>query len=227
MSISEKTLEKLFSNSSLVLVLIGVLLIIVGAAGGWANLSIEINDSKWQIVLAIVGVSLIGAGTFIIVKDKSVKPKSNQLGIRIISPNSGNEVAEETEIYGVFDHLPENTLLKIFTKSLKTNEYWPQPTDVSIDKEKNTWSGYVHIGENEGKQRQIVITAIGEAGKNACQYYEKVGREIHTWIGFDQLPPGTTVFDSVIVRRGHKSSPVMEKRNLESERPIILREDKK
>lgn len=66
--LDKSVVEKLLSNTPLALVIIGVLLFVIGAAGGLPRFSIHVAESGWRIALAILGLVLIAAG-YLVWKD--------------------------------------------------------------------------------------------------------------------------------------------------------------
>jgi len=69
--------EKLIENSSLTLVVIGLLILVIGATGGWTSpsLTIQVNEIAWQIALSIVGaiVTCIGILPFLPGQVRSIR----------------------------------------------------------------------------------------------------------------------------------------------------------
>ena len=58
----ETLIEKLANNSLLALVIVGVLLFVIGAAGGFPLLSIQVPEIGWRVALAVLGLALAFGG---------------------------------------------------------------------------------------------------------------------------------------------------------------------
>jgi hypothetical protein len=196
-------IELIKTNSPYILVIIGLLLLIIGANGGWPQPYLCINEIIWRIILAVMGFIVSLTGIFIIIREKKDRKTISvkNYGIKILSPEKNQGVGDRVDITGIFEKWPEHQTVKLFIKSPKTNEYWPQPKPISIDKNKESWKGQVYMGCDIGKERNIVIALINEGGQSLCDYYEKVGKKTNQWIGVQKLPNDVIECDSVLVIR--------------------------
>jgi hypothetical protein len=66
----KSVIEKVISNTPLALVLIGLLLVVIGAAGSWPGPALQVNELGWRIALAFMGVIVVGVGGLLIWREK-------------------------------------------------------------------------------------------------------------------------------------------------------------
>jgi hypothetical protein len=68
---SEKSIyEKLIENTPLAVIVMGLFLVVVSAAGGWPGAQVQISE-VWRIILAIIGVIVSGFGATLLWRDKT------------------------------------------------------------------------------------------------------------------------------------------------------------
>ncbi len=74
--VDKEVVKELFRNVPVFLVLGGVFLFMVGAAGGFPPISIEVVESEWRLASAILGLILVVFGFFFWHKEKKVVHES-------------------------------------------------------------------------------------------------------------------------------------------------------
>src|SRR5438309_7202095 len=94
-------IEKLIERTPLAFVILGSILVIVGA-GGVQYLKVQVNEMGWRIALAAMGVVLCAVGSLVLWREKATTPsiKHSDFGIRIDGPKTGDEVGDRAAIIG-------------------------------------------------------------------------------------------------------------------------------
>jgi len=185
--------EKLMNNPAPVLILIGLFLVVIGAAGGWPSPALQVNELGWRIVLAAIGVIVAGVGGLLLWRESAspgLPPSCDAYGIRIVSPRPGADIEAEDEIHGTCEKtLPKDTVMRVFHIASEDQVYWPMlEANVHFDLEHKTWHTRSFIGGGPGP-RDIVIALMGPAGQALWRYYVKVIKETDKWVGIDALTP--------------------------------------
>ncbi|MBM3130523.1 MAG: hypothetical protein FJ009_18080 [Chloroflexi bacterium] len=195
-------IDKLISNTALALVVIGVVLVVIGAAGGWPNPALQVNELGWRIVLASFGVVITGTGGLLLWRERISRPSGNVLsreeyGIKIAAPKNGAQINSHFEMVGTYRKKPSNGCnLQVFVVYRENQEYWPARSTVTFDTERKTWHAQVHIGGNPGPRR-IVVAVVGQGGQALWDYYFKVGKETERWPSIHVLTPDTIECDEI------------------------------
>ena len=203
--LDKSTIEKVISNTPLALVLIGLLLVVIGAAGGWPSPALQVNESGWRIALAAMGVVVVGVGGLLLWREKAPPastPSCEVYGIKIVYPRNGQEVEADFEIYGTYKTKPPNEkIVQVFHGPPGTPAYWPIiEAKVNFDVERKTWHTGARIGGNPAP-RDIVVALMEQAGQALCDYYHKVGEETGKWPGIITLTPDIVECDRVTIKR--------------------------
>ena len=71
----DKFIEAITKNTPLAVIVVGLLLVVVGAAGGWAP-AFQVSGLVWQIVLVVMGVVVTGSGIAFIWREKNIVSNS-------------------------------------------------------------------------------------------------------------------------------------------------------
>lgn len=85
---TEKLFGKLIENAPLALVIIGVLLLVTAATGGWSQLKLEVIEPGWRVMLAVAGV-IVAAGGGVLMWGKRPERApidAKKFGFKITSP---------------------------------------------------------------------------------------------------------------------------------------------
>ena len=212
----KSTIDKVIANTTFALVLVGLLLFVIGAAGGWPDPLLRINELGWRVALAAMGGIIAGFGVLLIWRERNRnKPQLDQdYGLKIVSLQDGQDVGEELDVHGTYQKRPPNGSVKLFIKSPRTGEHWPETTKITF--KENTWHGRVQIGGKAGRKRIVEIAVMGEAGQVLCEYYEKVGKDTGEWPGIVKMPSDIYAYDSKLVIRGdapERKSSVRDKKS--------------
>lgn len=76
----EKIIEKLIGNAPLLILLIGVIVFAIGAAGGLpiGDPPLQVHDSGWRLALGGMGALLAAAGLLLVFRDSALGMKSSK-----------------------------------------------------------------------------------------------------------------------------------------------------
>lgn len=96
-------LEKIIDKTGLFLLVAGILVLIVGASGGFSSpsVSIAISDVAWKIVISLVGIVLFSVGLFQIIQERKLTQRTDKMrmfpiqGIALIGSSSVYHHARE------------------------------------------------------------------------------------------------------------------------------------
>jgi hypothetical protein len=184
----ESIFKKLLENTPLVIIVIGLFLFVLGAAGGLSKADLKIESTPWRIALAAMGaiVSIVG-GLFLVRENSggsSSKELSKDYGIKISHPKNGDEVGNPVKLFGTYKIKPPKDLIRIVEYSPMLNQYWPKEY-IKFDNN-GDWDTEITIG-GSGEKRKIFIVAIGGDTKALLDYSKKVGKETNRWIGIENL----------------------------------------
>ncbi len=149
--LDETTLAKLIDRAPLAVIVIGVLVFIIGAAGGLpiGNPPLQVTDFAWRVGLGIMGLILVAAGLLLLSREdgllisRSHKTTASKYGIRIESPREGAQVNEFVDIAGSYTVKPPDNALRLFTVVPDGGSFQPQAI-VQFDAGKK-WHGKVRL----------------------------------------------------------------------------------
>ena len=204
---SEKSIffESVLKNTPIALVIIGLIVLLIGAAGIWSNLPIQINELVWRKTVAIIGGIVSSIGVLLIIlerfqKNQILSPTQKKFDLQITSPNK--DVIKTTplifEISGTYSgELIDNTI-QIYV--VGGNEYYPimKPNDYTASN--GIWIANVGMGTEGNPGPKTIVVAVGGRGAQALyKYYWKVGTEKKVWVSIDMLPPDLVECDRVNV----------------------------
>ena len=199
----ESIIKKLLENTPLVIMVIGLLLFVLGAAGGWAKADLKIESTPWRIALASMGaIVFIVGGLFLGEKsgDSTSTLTRKDYGIKITFHQDGAEVGQEIEALGTYETRPPDNLIRILEHSPVSHHYWPKRY-VTINVKQKTWSATTRVGGSPNDKRLIVVASVGDGGRALFDYYDKVGNELKQWVGIRTFPPDVKECDRIIVKR--------------------------
>jgi hypothetical protein len=96
-------IEAVIKNTPFAIIIAGVLLVLIGAAGGWPP-SLQINGLGWQIFLAVTGLVVSGSGFALLWRERNMGAKSalENETLRLIVYSSD---IQTTELRGTKDGL--------------------------------------------------------------------------------------------------------------------------
>ena len=115
----KKLVEKVIENTPLSIIVIGIFLFLIGAAGGLPPLKLHVIETEWRIALASLGVITAGIGGFLIWGTRTGKKTKEYLridyGIKFTAPSHHKEVDDRFDVEGLYKiKLPSDIVLGIF-----------------------------------------------------------------------------------------------------------------
>jgi hypothetical protein len=201
----EKLLNSLVKNTPLAVVVIGVLLVVIGAAGGLPQLSLKVAEPGWRFASGAAGTLVAGFGGFLILRAPSRSSNLAALaegyGLKIFSPVNASDVKEYVGVFGTFKNRPPDKSVWIIERSLRSgvNSFKRRPLFDETDKR---WSApQCRLGGKTGEKRVLFVAVVGDSGQALADYYFKVGNETGQWPGIETLPLDIVPCDSIQVRR--------------------------
>ena len=199
--------EKLIDRAPLAVIVIGVVVFIIGAAGGLptGNPPLQVTDFTWRIGLGLIGLILVLVGLLLIVREEqpSISKNPKVYGVKIESPTNMAQVSETIAIVsGRYSTKPPDGTLRLFTVTTPDDKsFWPQEIVKNFDDAKKKWSARVHLGGNPRYSMFIVVALVGQASQKFWDYYYKVGEKTN-WTPIDgPLPKDVGECDRVWVER--------------------------
>ena len=207
----ESFFGKLLDNTPLAVIVIGVVLLIMGAAGGLSKPEVNINEFGWRIAVAFMGVlTALGGGLLFWRKESQVDQKNAvKYGFRITSPVDGQEV-DVVDVRGTYQHKPPaEAIISVFELTPSRNELWPKSIEyIDLDETKKTWRAErVRVGSSVG-QKVLAVAVVGKAGQALLDYYQRVAERTNPHPGILRLTPDMVICDRVSVKRSTpRSSP--------------------
>jgi hypothetical protein len=188
----------------LAVMVVGALLVVIGAAGGIQKISLSIPELGWRIALAVMGAVVAGLGVILIWRrgrDVQASPEEiKDYELKIAFPTREQEVGERIRMSGTYKRKPPTGSVVILDQSLADGRYWFKRSLVDFE-EPNRWSADLHIAGQPPTHRKICIAVAGPAGKALLEYYFTVTKETEKYVGVSTLTPDIAVCDSVVVWR--------------------------
>lgn len=166
-AISE-AVQKLFESTELLLIVLGILVVIFGAAGGVTyNNWFPISQQWAQIFVSIVGLLFALCGVlFVLVKPRSARP----YGISITSPTRGAQI-KRTNVTGTIRKLPPKEYKLWILRIYPTDEYQPL-RKISLNKGQKDWEARdCDIGGKPGESRRLGACLIGPTSQILFEYF--------------------------------------------------------
>jgi hypothetical protein len=202
---SNSTIEKLIDRAPLAVIFIGVLVFVIGAAGGLpvGSPPLQVTDFTWRIGLGGMGVILVIAGLLLLsreneprnrlgAKERKIQVLScSKYGLNIVSPAEYDEVRNSFQVSGTLDRdLPDRFTIWTSTFEIyedgknRRKKYWPQEPARLVG---HRWYSQInHIGGNTGQQKEFLVLLVGPEGQALFRYFKAVGHE-GFWPPIDQL----------------------------------------
>lgn len=180
----KRLVEKVIENTPLSIIVIGIFLFLIGAAGGWPSLKLNVNELGWRIALASLGVITSGIGGLLIWRTKTGNKTDEYLrkdyGIKFTSPSHYKEVNDKFDVEGSYKiKLPGDIVLGIFEFSPYSRQYYPRRL-ANFDENLKVWKvPSLGIGGKSGEERIIVAVIMGKAGQSLWDYSGKLVEIIH------------------------------------------------
>ena len=181
--LDENTVAKLIDRAPLAVIVIGVLVFIIGAAGGLpiGNPPLQVTDFAWRVGLGAMGLILVAAGLLLLSREdepsisSGYKATASKYGIKIESPREGAQVNEFVDVAGSYTVKPPDNTLRLFTVMPDGGSFWPQAI-VQFDADKK-WHGKVRLSDAPRYAMWIVAAIVDVPGQVLWDYYYKVGEK--------------------------------------------------
>jgi hypothetical protein len=213
---------KLIDNTPLAIIAIGLLLFVIGAAGGWPSPKLQVNEPGWRIGLAIMGVAMSAMGAALIWRartpGKIEEGIRENFGIQITQPEHKDIVPNQIEVKGTFGKKPPTGInLLVIDFSVRSGSVYLRKVPV-LDEKLRTWRAAITVGGNPGDERIIKVVTMGKDGLALWNYVEIVSSRVsEVWEelkkrdvqipselyvpGLKDLPPDIVACDEVRVIR--------------------------
>jgi len=172
-----ESLTKLLESLPALLFVLGVVLLVLGLAGGVTyNAWLPIPDTIPRIGAGIAGVVVFGIGLFLSKTSGAKTISAGAYGIRITYPKDGDEI-EFADVAGTIKKaLPEGFSLRIFRIYPGSERMTPIGT-ASIDIENGAWvAAHCHVGGKTGDKRSIAAFLVGQSGVALIEYHNEAGQ---------------------------------------------------
>lgn len=194
--------EIVLKRDHLVLLLLGCLTFLTGAAGGWPTLGIKILDPAWQYAMGTIGVSLLIVGTLLVVRTQQNRAHVKLEGFRIAYPDTRSPVQVPFEMRGECKKIPKGIELWMVhvTGVGGSSRYWPY---VAASIKGPEWVCRVNsISGKPGEYKKLSMFVVGKNGQALFNYFKSAGREnsgdgIQRWPGITELTDDVTECGSV------------------------------
>src|SRR6266849_2858680 len=199
----EKFFKALIRNTPLAIVVIGLFLTVIGAAGGLAKFNLTIPDPRWRIVLAVMGVVVAGFGILLIWRGTGEVESSalaKECKLTITAPTDGAEVDGNVQMVGTYEKKPPEKRIVFIERSVRSSRFYFRKCPMEFGKEKK-WSAECQIGGDSGAKRMLHVAVTGSGGQALYDYYFRVLAETKQWPGIETLPPDIVFCDQVKVKR--------------------------
>ncbi|MCI0664304.1 MAG: hypothetical protein L0220_24865 [Acidobacteria bacterium] len=105
--------EKLLENTPLAIIVIGLVLFLIGANGGWSKADLKIDSPTWRSALAAMGFIVFAVGGLFLWQER------NKIAI---SPKNKDQSSDRTKIEGEY-HTRDSHHYRIIITHLSENYY--------------------------------------------------------------------------------------------------------
>jgi len=180
--------SKLPENPVSLLILLGAILVVIGAAGGITYKSILPFTAPWAqfavgglgFVLAMLGVLFVWGGS------RSAKP----YGIVITHPRPGEHV-RRVNVSGNIRKLPPEEY-KLWVLRVYDDGRIAPLREVTIDKNDQTWvAPNCDVGGRPDQRRFLAAALIGKCGQTFFKYYFEAATHHNKWMDDLDVPRDT------------------------------------
>jgi hypothetical protein len=174
-----KVVTVLSENLSLLLVVVGTLLLLLGLAGGVMHGGwLPIKETPARITAVLVGAIIIGLGIFSWTSVPK-KPNPRTLGIKILYPKDGDHVGIVDIGGSIAEELPKGYSLAVF-KIFPNSRTFAPIGEVMILGD-GTWKAErCNIGGNAGDRRIVGVYLVGPEARVLLDYFNEAGARHRT-----------------------------------------------
>jgi hypothetical protein len=207
----EKSIQALIKNSPLALIVIGLFLVVMGAASGWKSQGLEIQEMGWRIALGVMGGVVAAVGSLLEWRSRNQLPSldsapaEEKYGITINKPLNNSMFGSQFELSGTYDKRPPHKGCAVVSLGLDNHYHFKQYINFENSNDR-TWSTMLHFGSRPGR-RVIKVVTLGKAGQALADYQHAVQRAGY-WIGIDMFTPDIAVCASITIEWKPDPSPV-------------------
>jgi hypothetical protein len=183
--IKEEIVSKLIDSFPALLTVLGVVLVLLGLAGGVSyNQWFPISELEARVAAVVAGTILLGLG-FFSWRTRVIVPKAQSYGIEIDYPKDGDRV-DIVDVRGrIKKPLPEKYTLRVLRIYPGSDSFVPMG-EARVEIGKSTWvAEQCNIGGRTGDRRSIGVYLVGPDGVVLLNYFDKAVR-IHRRV-MDQL----------------------------------------
>lgn len=182
--LDKTTIAKLIDRAPLAVIVIGVLVFIIGAAGGLplGNPPLQVTDFAWRVGLGAMGLILVAAGLLLLSREdgflvtRSPKAGASRYGIRIESPREGAHVGEFVDVFGSYAVRPPDNTLRLFTIVPDGGWFWPQAI-AQVDAIEKKWHAKIKLSDAPRYAMFIAAAIVDGPGQALWDYYYKLGEK--------------------------------------------------
>ena len=203
-TIMDTFLNALIKNTKLAIIVIGLLLILMGAGGGFPKLSLTINGIGWRIALFSMGTVVSGFGALLIWRsanhDVEGTSTIKECALKISLPLEGTTVEGHIKVIGTFQKLPPEDWVWVLERSLATGLYYFNGKPI-FEANKKQWFADYLVGGESGSERLLQVVAVGSAGRALAEYYYRVIKDTGKRVGLETITADIVPFDNVKLKR--------------------------
>ena len=203
----KSTIGRLIDRTPLAVIVIGVILFVIGAAGGWPSPSLQVNEMGWRVALGAMGVVVAGIGGLLLRRETRAIPRgssevylASDYGIKIEMPRNGAELGGRPEVSGSYTKKPPDGALRLFVVVSDGSYFWPQEVVKQFDTKNKKWYARIYLGGSPSYGAVIIAAIVGQSSQILWDYYYKVGPQTG-WSPIDGWPADVIECDKVGVTR--------------------------
>jgi len=196
----------LVQNTPLAIIVIGLFLALLGAAGGWPKYGLQITELGWRISIGLMGLVCAGVGLVLYKRRDNLGPSREELeaaryGIRIASPGENDFVSNRVDVKGSYEIKPGPDIEAWVLEFSPTSQKFYPKRRVIFDQRRKNWEAIdFGIGGKNSDKRILIVAVLGLGGQALCNYYQAAGEENKRWPGIPKLTPDSVECDRVTVK---------------------------
>ena len=204
-------LRTLITTPLVLLVILGLLLLLIGASGGityghW----LTIDKESHRILLMIVGCILIASGaspialkiglqreehggtqTPVQTEQLSEDKKAALPEIKITYPPENFQVSEKIHVLGTITHMPPAQYHLWLIRIYPTGRFWPVQR-IFVSERQTRWEGRGYwVGGRSGQERGIGAFLVGPGGQKMFDYLLEAAEHHNSWMDKAKIAPNT------------------------------------
>ncbi len=185
-----KAILEFLKNQVTLFLLIGVLLVLAAANGGYAKIGVSF-PSTWSNIIGFLGGILVVVAILSLLfkteERRTNRKVSKKYGIKITFPVNSTPLYCPITISGEFKKIPPIDNIYAVEFNPATLEYWPKRR-LNYNVGDKTWTSEMNIGNGDNKPRILIIAYVGKDSLRLIDYYRKSSVQTGRHIGFDAFP---------------------------------------